>query len=192
MGKHLIEFTYRDIELHMFRTFSGINQGTLYATREKMGNEKREKVNAWKKKAWLDFCKEVILADNRFSLMPYADYYNCPGEAKDGGVFGTMCLVRTGTLCDIYILPPEPNLGFKLEGGSKYTHVSFNGYPSKAMVYPLTKMSDEVERQFIREVSIEATKHGMKLGASKGGKGNGKPINSPTGDDDDNQLSTSS
>lgn len=166
----------------------------VYQKGKVMDETRREAISKWKKTSWLEFCKEVMIADPRFTIQPYTDYYNAPYTVKEGGTFGQMCLRRDGVLADVYILPPDPNLGFVVEAGSKYTKLSLHGFPSKAMVWPVTRASDELERQFTREVMIEATKHGTTLGhvIKKGGKQHGKPANHTTGNNDSNKLSANS
>lgn len=133
----------------------------------KSREELKEKIGNWKKKAWLDFCKLLMAEDKRYTLMPLTDYNSKAGTntmmnrvQNADGVFANFCLTRTGEMSDIYLLPCDPILGVKIDAGSKYSTATIQGFPSKAMVWPIIRIADELERQYVREVSIEATKHG--------------------------------
>ena len=157
-----------------------------------------ERINAWKKKAWLDFCKMVMEEDKRYSLLPLTDYYNNMKEtgmlsrlSRASGVFSGFCLRRDGTLQDVYIIPHEPNLGLVINAGSKYTGMNLTGFPSKALVWPTLRMADDLERQFIREVSIEANKHSTQLPTKPSKRRtNAKSTPRTTKHDDSDKLSS--
>jgi len=132
----------------------------------KSREELREKIDNWKKKAWFDFCKLVMYADKRYTLMPLSDYNNKTGKnsmlsrtQNADGIFSNFCLTRTGTLTDIYILPCDPMLGINIDAGSTYSKATVTSFPSQGMVIPTLCIADELERQYIKEVSIESNKH---------------------------------
>lgn len=164
--------------------------------------EKREKIEAWKRKTWLEFCKMVMDADKRYSLLPLVDYNTAKGASgmlsrtiRAQGVFGNMCLRRDGAMQDIYIVPNEPQLGVLIDAGSKYTQMSMTGYPSKSLVWPIIRIADDLERQYTREVTIEANKHNTpvkveKVKVTRKRRVHVTTSNSPIVNDDSNELST--
>jgi len=153
--------------------------------------EMREKINKFKRKAWLDFCKFVMTEDSRYTLMSITDYNNKMGNSQTinrvqsaEGVFSNFCLTRTGELADVYLLPCEPTMGISIDVGSKYNSGTLQSFPSKAMVWPVIRIADELERQFVREISIESKKH-------TGGT-NATCSSSSNSNSDTNQLSANS
>lgn len=124
--------------------------------------EYKERIETWKKKSWHEFCKLVMDTDTRYTLMPLVDYNKRHSNdsmiqrlQNADGVFSNFCLTRTGEKSDIYILPSDPHLGILIDAGSKYSRMTLNSYPSKALVWPVLRIADELERQYIREVTIE-------------------------------------
>lgn len=129
-------------------------------------DERIQKIHAWEKQTWLDFCKMVMESDKRFTILPmfmFIEGNPMTCLTNDEGVFGRQCLKRDGILADVYIIPMERGLGMEIKAGSKYTSMRFNGFPSKTMLWPVLKIADELERQFVREVAIESSKHGNTL-----------------------------
>lgn len=156
--------------------------------------EAKEKIGEWKKKAWLDFCKLVMAADVRYTLLPLTDYNLRTGNntmvsrvQNADGVFSNFCLTRTGEIADIYLLPSDPYLGVLIDSGSKYGKATIQGFPSKAMVWPVLRIADELDRQYAREVSIESNKHGSSFGGTYVKRSGDTNSNSNT-----NQLPTNS
>ncbi len=142
------------------------NKKQMVNTTNKTLEEIKESIEKWKKKAWLDFCKLVMESDTRYTLSPISDYFTNRNQSSiatrmqvAGGIFDTLCLTRTGSFVDTYILPNETSLGIKIDCGSKYNSLIVSCYPSKAMVEPILHITNELERQFIREVTIESNKH---------------------------------
>lgn len=117
----------------------------------------QERLEKWKKKSWLEFCKAVMQQDGRYSVEAYGD------------IFGSLSLRRDGTFCDVHIHPHTPQLGVYIEAGSKFAKTAMACFPSMAMVGPVLKIADELERQFVREVKIEENKHLPARSASNRG-----------------------
>lgn len=162
-------------------------QDSAIAKSRKAREELKEKIGNWKKKAWLDFCKLIMEEDKRYTLMPLADYNAKVGNSgmvsrvqNAEGVFSNFCLTRTGELSDIYILPQDPMLGVIIDGGSKYSKLQLQAFPSKGMVWPVLRIADELERQYTREVSIEANKHGNSTGRTYAKRNSGTDSNGDT------------
>lgn len=161
--------------------------------------EHREKINAWKKKSWMEFCKMVMDTDKRYSLLPMTDYDNAMKHEgmpmrmnKANGVFSNFCLRREGSLQDVYIVPHEPNLGLMVNAGSKYINMIMTGFPSKSLVWPVIRIADDMERQFVREVTIEANKRNTQVISKPKVRGrNAKSTRSATKHNDSDKLSTS-
>jgi hypothetical protein len=168
-------------------------QGTTIAKSRKAREELKEKIGNWKKKAWLDFCKLLMEEDKRYTLMPLSDYNNKQHNSgmairvqNAEGVFSNFCLTRTGELSDVYILPSDPMLGILIDAGSKYSKLTLQSFPSKAMVWPILRIADDLERQYTREVSIESNKHKPQ------GRTDAKRSSSTSGDSNSNIVSASS
>lgn len=164
--------------------------------------ERMEKIKQWKRKSWLDFCKLVMEQDKRYTLLPLSDYSKLMhsqqlGLARANGIFGNMCLRRDGERSDIYIVPLDPNLGIAIDAGSKFTKMTLSGFPSRSLVWPVLRIADDLERQFTREVMIEANKHNTFAKPSsekktRARRTNGKSsTSSSVGHNDSDQLPTS-
>ncbi len=172
---------------------TGMGTSTVDKSR-KAREELKEKITTWKKKAWLDYCKLLMDEDKRYTLMPLADYNARTGNnsmltrvQNADGVFSNFCLTRTGEMTDIYILPCDPMLGITIDAGSKYAKATIQGFPSKAMVWPIIRIADELERQYVREVSVEGNKHGSSTGRTYA-----KRNSSTSSNGDTDKLSASS
>lgn len=140
--------------------------------------ELRERKTAWKKKSWNEFCKLVMEADKRFTILPLSDYHaRVKASGMDirvtraEGLFSNFCLRREGTLTDVFILPNEPALGIRIDTGSKFITGQLTCFPSKTLVWVAIRMADEFERQYVREVTVQANKVGVKFGGTPTGQG---------------------
>lgn len=167
-------------------------------TEYEKNQDRMEKIKQWKRKSWLDFCKELIAQDKRYTLMPLSDYMDTQkgnsiwGITKANGVFGNMVLRRDGELNDVYIVPLDPQLGMIVDSGSKFGRMQINGFPARSMVWPVLRIADELERQYTREVTIERNKHTpFAKTVRKGRKLHAQPTDSIPGNNDSNKLSTS-
>ncbi len=177
---------------------NGITQGgttsSMTINKTKQAREElKQKTEDWKKKIWIDFCRLVMEADTRYTLMPMTDYNKRMGNhsmtarvANAEGVFSNFCLTRTGELNDVYLLPSDPQLGVLIDAGSKYGKAMIFAFPSKGVLWSVLKLADELERQYVREVKIATNKY-----SPKGGK-NVKRTSGDGSNSNTDELSTDS
>lgn len=126
-------------------------QGTAVADTKQVDSER---VAAWIKKQWIQFCKDVIAKDSRWSLSLESDaLQSITGETTPHSTLSDVILRRDGVYADVMMYPYQHDkMGFIIIAGNKLRYIKLIAKVTPAMVVPSIMMGDELEKQFIEDV----------------------------------------
>lgn len=135
--------------------------------------EHQQKKEAWRskrKKAFINFIKQVLEKDKRFTITPYSESLSSMWSRSiitPPNILGEVMLQREGTYAPVTIEPFDNKYGIYIQAGSRMTRMTILSYPSNCLAWPSVIIADELERQFSREVEWEMNKHNQSTATTK-------------------------